>query len=79
VLLRVELDASGKPQQVHVEQSQPAGVFDQAAIEAVQSWTFNPSQRDDRPVESVVQVPIRFEGTEAGAAASNPEGALDAI
>jgi len=43
-----------------VRNSRPAGVFDQAAIRAVQSWRFKPVMREGRPVEQRANVRMRF-------------------
>ncbi|KGO99569.1 TonB family protein [Novilysobacter defluvii] len=60
VVLIVEVDASGKPRDVVVESAEPAGVFEEAAVEAVHKWLFNPATEDGRPVSSRVRVPVTF-------------------
>lgn len=61
VVLVVDIDAEGRPLDVDVEKSEPAGVFDQAAIDAVRQWQFSPAVEDGRPVPGRVRVPIHFE------------------
>ncbi|MGQ4584457.1 TonB family protein [Lysobacter sp. F60174L2] len=61
VVLVVDVDANGRATAVEVERSEPAGVFDQAAIDAAWQWTFNPEIRDGKPVAGQVRVPITFE------------------
>ncbi|QOW20068.1 TonB family protein [Lysobacter ciconiae] len=61
VVLLLQLDARGKVSAVEVESSQPAGVFDQAAIDAARNWTLNPPMQDGKPVAGKVRVPVSFE------------------
>ncbi|WP_222563886.1 TonB family protein [Novilysobacter antarcticus] len=61
VVLVLQLDAQGKVSGVEVESSQPAGVFDQAAIDAARNWTLNPAMKDGKPVAGKVRVPVTFE------------------
>ncbi|KAF1722935.1 TonB family protein [Pseudoxanthomonas wuyuanensis] len=61
VLLRILVGADGKAKDVRVENSQPAGVFDAASIEAVRRWTFSPALKDGKPVQGWVRVPIDFQ------------------
>lgn len=76
VVLVIDIDAQGKPVDIVVERSEPAGVFDQAAVDAAWKWKFTPELEDGKPVASRVRVPVDFEippgttgqGTPAGAA-----------
>ena len=61
VVLRVQVSAAGVPEQVAVAQTSGAPVLDEAALKAVQGWTFVPARRGDTPVAHVVEVPIRFQ------------------
>lgn len=81
VLLRVLVGVDGKPKQIEVERSEPAGVFDQAAIDGARGWEFNPAQRAGKPVEEWVLVPIRFDinGEPDAPTGDLPESALDEI
>ena len=45
VVLLVDVAADGSVKNVKVETSEPAGVFDQAALDAAKDWTFNPSDQ----------------------------------
>jgi bla regulator protein BlaR1 len=67
VVLLVDVDAEGKALDVQVEKSEPAGVFDQAAIDAARQWRFTPAVEDGRTVPGRVRVPIQFEADGAGA------------
>jgi protein TonB len=60
VVLRVQVSAKGVPEQVAVTQTSGAPVLDEAALKAVQGWTFVPARRGDTPVAHVVDVPVRF-------------------
>jgi TonB family protein len=61
VLLKVLVDARGAVASVQVEQSQPAGVFDQAAIDAARLWRFEPGRKDGKPAQYWIRMPIRFD------------------
>ena len=61
VVLLIDVGADGKPTDVQVARSQPAGVFDAAAVEAAKRWTFEPKWMNGKTVASRVQVPVRFE------------------
>ena len=61
VVLLLQLDAQGNVSGVEVESSQPAGVFDQAAIDAARKWTLEPAMKDGKPVAGKVRVPVTFE------------------
>ena len=63
VVLVIDIDAQGKPVGIEVERSDPAGVFDQAAVDAAWQWKFNPELKAGKPVASRVRVPVEFEIT----------------
>ncbi len=60
VVLLIDVGADGKPTQVVVDHSEPAGIFDAAAIAAAKLWTFDPELEHGKPVASQVKVPITF-------------------
>jgi len=60
VLLRVEIDVSGRPTAVAVLQGSGHGILDRAAARAVRDWRFQPASRAGRPVAGTVEVPILF-------------------
>jgi protein TonB len=60
VVLSLLIDAGGSVQDVRVTESQPAGVFDEAAVSAVQTWRFQPAMYEGRPVSIRVTLPLRF-------------------
>lgn len=60
VFLRVTVTATADVTEIEVEHSAGAD-FDQAAIEAVRSWVFEPARRGDKPVASRVRIAVHFE------------------
>ena len=65
VVLLIDVGADGKPTQVVVDHSEPAGVFDATAIATARHWTFNPALEHGKPVAGQVKVPITFEARRA--------------
>jgi periplasmic protein TonB len=61
VLLRVDVNARGAPEKIIIAQSSGASLLDEAALKAVQGWTFVPARRGDTPIAHPVEVPIRFQ------------------
>ncbi|MEI7999327.1 MAG: energy transducer TonB [Candidatus Omnitrophota bacterium] len=60
VVLSVYVNREGTPTSVEIKQSCGYRLLDQAALKAVNHWKFQPSRVGDLPVESNVDVPIRF-------------------
>jgi len=60
VVLIVDVAADGSVSGARVEKSEPAGVFDQATLDAVKNWTFKPAMKDGEPVAGRVRVPVEF-------------------
>lgn len=65
VVVQIHVDASGQVKDVRVVDSQPAGIFDEAAIDSVRRWTFVPASADGVPQASWLRQTLRFqlEGT----------------
>jgi protein TonB len=61
VLLRVEVSAKGTPEKIVIAQTSGATVLDEAAMKAVQGWTFVPARLGEKPIAHPVEVPIRFQ------------------
>lgn len=61
VTVRISIDARGTVQAANVVRSQPQGVFDRAALEAVRRYRFEPARRGEQAVASELQQTIRFE------------------
>ncbi|MFZ5658601.1 MAG: TonB family protein [Pseudomonadota bacterium] len=61
VLLKVRVSASGVAREVQLLKGSGHEVLDQAARQAVEGWHFIPAKQNGEPVESWVEVPVRFE------------------
>jgi protein TonB len=59
VLLGLIVRSSGAPDDVHVIRSLEKEV-DQAAVDAVKQWRFEPATKDGKPVSVKISVEIRF-------------------
>lgn len=61
VVLRVHVRADGSVAAAEVAQSSGSALLDDSALKTVrQQWRFLPARLNDEPVESWVEVPIRF-------------------
>ena len=61
VLLKVLVDAGGKPVQVAIQRSSGSRILDDAARRHVlAAWRFHPALRDGRAIEAWALVPVRF-------------------
>jgi len=60
VILQVLVSSAGKPEIVRLGKSSGSSVLDQAAITAVQSWSFMPAREGNDPISAWVDVPLRF-------------------
>ena len=61
VHLRLFINESGKLVRSEVIKADPAGIFEEAAVQAVNSMQFSPALRADRPVRSQRTVQITFD------------------
>lgn len=59
-MLRVLVGVDGKPKDIQVEKSSGFRELDRAAIDAAQTWVFNPGQKNGSAVEGWALVPFRF-------------------
>jgi protein TonB len=59
-MLKVLVALDGHAQEVTVEKSSGSRLLDQAAIEAVKSWMFNPGRKNGQPATGYALVPISF-------------------
>ena len=60
VLVRVEVDISGRPAGLALVQRSGSRELDRAALEAVRDWRFQPALRDGQPVPGSLVIPIDF-------------------
>ena len=60
MLLRVLVNARGRVAGVELARGSGTSSLDEAAIQGVRSWEFEPARRGDTPIASTVTVPVRF-------------------
>lgn len=60
VLLRVDVDAAGKPTNVSVARRSSSRELDRAAEQAVMKWTFTPATKAGKAVASSAVIPVEF-------------------
>jgi TonB family protein len=58
VMLRILVDPTGRVARASVLDSVPA--LDDAALDCVRDWEFEPAKKNDQPVAAVLQVPVTF-------------------
>ena len=61
VVLRARISAEGTVKQAEVQESSGFAVLDDSAIQAVQTWSFEPAKNGEFAVASTVALPIRFD------------------
>jgi protein TonB len=60
VLLKVLVTPEGRPAKVELAKSSGSIHLDNAALEAVKGWRFNPARRGSEAVEGIVTIPMPF-------------------
>lgn len=60
VVLRFIVDTNGNVVEPMAIESEPEGVFDDAAIEAIRQYRFMPAEKYGKPVDCIVVVPMAF-------------------
>ncbi len=60
VFLRIAIQPDGTPKNLTVRKSSGYDILDNAAIHAVSSWHFVAARDGNVPIQSIVEVPIRF-------------------
>jgi protein TonB len=65
VRVRFTVDTAGRVAAAQVVSATPPDVFDQAAVDAVRKWRFEPVMRDGRPIEASIATTIRFRPDDA--------------
>ncbi len=61
VRVRFLVDREGRVRNLEILEADPPGVFEDAVREAIPAWRFRPGRQDGRTVETLVELPIRFE------------------
>lgn len=56
----MRITEQGRVEDAHVERSAGHPDLDQAALEAVRRWRFEPARRSGEPVAVVVVLPVEF-------------------
>jgi TonB family protein len=65
VRVRITVDTTGRVTAAQILAATPPQVFDQAALDAVRKWRFEPVIRDGRPIEASIATTIRFRPDDA--------------
>jgi TonB family protein len=60
VLVRAVVEIDGTPSHLEVQKSSGSGELDQAALDSVAEWRFNPALCDGKPKRKAVVVPVEF-------------------
>lgn len=60
VKVRFLVDATGRTQQITIIEAKPPGVFEDAVIQAVKSWRFEPAVLDGNKVAAWIVAPLQF-------------------
>lgn len=61
VVIFVKVGRAGQPLEVSIKQSSGFFLLDDAALKALWRWKFSPAQIGNLPIESNVEIPIRFQ------------------
>ncbi|MGA3007341.1 MAG: TonB family protein [Opitutaceae bacterium] len=61
VVVGFVVDSGGNVQKAHVVTSSGSGELDQAAVDAVSAWQYNPGRKDGRVVNTRLLIPFNFD------------------
>ncbi len=61
VVIRCLISIQGQPGKFRIVRSEPAGVFDEAALDAVEKWRFKPGILAGEAVPTWVRIPFQFD------------------
>ena len=67
IKVRFVVDSTGKaqePEVVSVDPEEVAGIFDEAALAVVKKYKFRPAMKNGKPVDCIVNAPIKFSVSE---------------
>ena len=77
VELELTISETGAVETATVVHSEPEGVFDRAAVRAVEQWRYRPSVRDGTPIQQTgVRVELEFSEDDRERAASRRRARL---
>ena len=60
VVVRILVARDGQVEEVRIDTAAPAGIFDDAILQALPQWRFQPAEHHGQPVAVWVRVPIQF-------------------
>ncbi|MFW5827602.1 MAG: energy transducer TonB, partial [Alkalispirochaeta sp.] len=60
VVVSALIDADGNVRDVKILEADPPNVFDEAVLNSVPNWTFEPAKYRGEPVQTWAQIPIPF-------------------
>jgi TonB family protein len=60
VVIRFIIDTEGNVLDPQVTESEPEGVFDKIALDAISKCRFKPAIKGGKPVDCIVNLPIKF-------------------
>jgi TonB family protein len=60
VMLRFTLLPNGTVTDIEVKESNPAGVFDASAVEALGQWKFEPVERDGKKIAQRAEIRMKY-------------------
>lgn len=61
VVLRIYISPGGAVDKIQIDESKPVGVFDQAAMNAIRGWKFEPAVQQGRAIAAYTLQKVRFE------------------
>ncbi|MGD9157333.1 MAG: TonB family protein [Desulfobacteraceae bacterium] len=61
VILKLVVGTDGYAHEPEIFSSEPEGIFDEAALEAVEEYVFQPAEKNGRAVNCIVRLPIKFD------------------
>lgn len=61
VMLSARVNASGRPDEVLIKSSSGFPLLDESALKAVERWKFKPAKIGSMAVDSLVEIPVRFQ------------------
>jgi len=60
VLIAAEILSNGRVGEARISKSSGYSILDQAALEAIKPWRFEPAKKSGRPFTMWVEVPVKF-------------------